>query len=197
MHRCIQVLLIVIASPLLLTSLLALSLLVRCKLGSPIIFQQKRIGMADKPFNLYKFRTMIEAYDIDGTALPDSLRLTSFGKLLRATSLDELPSFWNVLRGEMSLVGPRPLLPEYLPLYTPLQAMRHYVLPGITGWAQINGRNALSWEEKFNLDIWYVNNKSSWIDLKILISTLEIVVKRRGVTSSDSETMPRFIGTNR
>ncbi len=195
MHRYIQILLILIAAPFILIILPVLALIVKCKLGSPIIFEQLRIGLAGKPFKLYKFRSMIDAYDVDGNSIADSLRLTRFGRILRSTSLDELPSFWCVLKGDMSLVGPRPLLPEYLPLYTPYQAIRHSVLPGITGWAQVNGRNALSWEEKFEFDIWYVANRSFWLDVKIIFLTVKKVVVRQGISADNEETMPRFTGT--
>ena len=155
--------------------LLLLMLLVRFKLGSPVFFTQIRPGLNGKHFRMVKFRTMTDACDAAGNLLPDAERLTSFGKFLRATSLDEVPELINVLKGEMSLVGPRPLLMEYLPLYSPEQARRHEVRPGITGWAQVNGRNALSWEEKFKLDVWYVDNRSLWLDLKIIFLTIKKV----------------------
>jgi sugar transferase EpsL len=167
---------------------------VRYKLGSPVLFAQKRPGLNSKPFQMYKFRTMTNARDKNGNLLPDTDRLTPFGKWLRATSLDELPGLWNVLRGDMSLVGPRPLLMEYLERYTPEQARRHEVKPGITGWAQVNGRNAISWEEKFKLDVWYVDNRSFYLDLQILWRTIRKVIKRDGISASGEATMPVFIG---
>jgi len=166
------------------------------KLGSPVLFKQQRPGMFGKPFEMIKFRTMLNTIGSDGSVLPDSERLTSFGKVLRSTSLDELPEFWNVLKGDMSLVGPRPLLMEYLTLYSSFQARRHDVKPGITGWAQVNGRNLLSWEEKFELDVWYVDNSSFWLDLKILFLTVKKVVVRDGVSHSDHATMKKFIGSS-
>jgi lipopolysaccharide/colanic/teichoic acid biosynthesis glycosyltransferase len=172
-----------------------LAALVRIKLGSPIFFDQLRPGLEGKPFKLYKFRTMTNAKDKDGKLLPDERRLTKFGRFLRSTSLDELPELINVLKGEMSLVGPRPLLMEYLPLYSPEQARRHEVLPGITGWAQVNGRNAISWEEKFKLDVWYVDNVSLWLDLKILWMTFVKIFKRDGINAEGHVTMPKFTGT--
>lgn len=182
-------LLLVLALPLLL-----LSGLVRCKLGSPVLFRQVRPGLHGRPFMMIKFRTMTDERGADGELLPDARRLTSFGRFLRATSLDELPELWNVLRGEMSLVGPRPLLMEYLPLYSPEQARRHEVRPGITGWAQVNGRNALNWEERFKLDIWYVDHRSLWLDLRILWLTVRKVIVREGISAQGEATMPRFTG---
>ncbi|MBS0175704.1 MAG: sugar transferase [Nitrospira sp.] len=170
---------------------------IRKKLGSPILFRQTRPGLNGKPFQMVKFRTMRDAIGPDGKPLPDSKRMTPFGSFLRAASLDELPELWNVLRGDMSLVGPRPLLMEYLPLYSPEQARRHEVRPGVTGWAQINGRNALSWEEKFRLDVWYVDNQSFWLDLKILALTVKKVFVREGISASGEATMPRFNGSPR
>ncbi len=172
-----------------------LALLVRVKLGSPVLFRQQRAGLDGRPFYLYKFRSMTQACDAQGQLLPDAVRLTAFGRLLRSTSLDELPGLWNVLCGEMSLVGPRPLLPEYLPLYSPQQARRHEVLPGITGWAQVNGRNAISWEQKFELDVWYVDNRSFWLDLQILWKTVAKVLKRDGISNAQDVTMPPFEGS--
>lgn len=168
---------------------------VRCKLGSPVFFRQTRPGLKGKPFQMVKFRTMRDAYDEDGNPLPDSERLTSFGRFLRSTSLDELPELWNVLKGDMSLVGPRPLRMDYLPLYNNHQARRHEVRPGVTGWAQINGRNAISWEEKFELDVFYVDHRSIWLDLKIIALTIKKVVVREGIDSSEDVPMPRFKGT--
>ena len=176
--------------------LLILIVLVRLKLGSPIFFTQVRPGLHGKPFKMIKFRTMTDARDADGNLLPDNIRLTAFGRFLRSTSLDELPELWNVLKGDMSLVGPRPLLMEYLPLYTAEQARRHQVRPGITGWAQINGRNAISWEEKFRLDVWYVDHQSFWLDLKILALTLKKVFVREGISAKDEATMPKFTGSS-
>ncbi len=174
---------------------LILMLLVRLQLGSPVFFTQDRPGLGGRPFRMVKFRTMTSARDATGALLPDKDRLTPFGRLLRSTSLDELPELWNVVKGEMSLVGPRPLLMEYLPLYTPEQARRHEVRPGITGWAQINGRNALTWPQKFALDVWYVDNHSLWLDIKILFWTLAKVVRREGISSQGEATMPKFTGT--
>lgn len=168
---------------------------IRRKLGSPVLFRQVRPGKDGKPFEMIKFRTMRDAIDKDGNPLPDSERMTPFGAFLRSTSLDELPELWNVLKGDMSLVGPRPLLMEYLPLYTPEQARRHEVPPGITGWAQVNGRNAISWEEKFALDVWYVDNKSLWLDIKILLLTVKKVFVREGISAAGEATMSEFTGT--
>jgi lipopolysaccharide/colanic/teichoic acid biosynthesis glycosyltransferase len=174
--------------------LLLLWPLVRHKLGSPVLFRQVRPGLHGRPFMMVKFRTMTDERGADGELLPDAQRLTALGRLLRATSLDELPELWNVLRGEMSLVGPRPLLMEYLPLYSPEQARRHEVRPGITGWAQVNGRNALSWEERFKLDVWYVDHRSLWLDLRILWLTVRKVLVREGISAQGEATMPRFTG---
>jgi len=181
---------LVVLSPVLLLT----ALLVRSRLGSPVLFRQVRPGLHGRPFEILKFRTMRDAVDRAGRPLPDSERLTPFGKTLRALSLDELPELWNVLKGEMSLVGPRPLLTEYLPLYSPEQARRHEVRPGLTGWAQVNGRNALSWEDKFALDVWYVDNRSFLLDLKILLLTVVKVFRREGVSASGHATMPAFEG---
>jgi lipopolysaccharide/colanic/teichoic acid biosynthesis glycosyltransferase len=175
--------------------LLVLTWLVRRKLGSPTFFTQERPGLHGKPFRMVKFRTMTQARGADGQLLPDALRVTSFGRFLRASSLDELPELWNVLKGDMSLVGPRPLLMEYLPLYTSEQARRHQVRPGITGWAQVNGRNAISWEDKFKLDVWYVDNRSLWLDIKILWLTVKKVLVRDGISAAGEATMPRFTGS--
>lgn len=172
--------------------LLVLAWLIRRKLGSPVLFMQARPGLQGQTFTMVKFRTMTIERGTDGQLLPDAVRLTPFGRFLRATSLDELPELWNVLKGDMSLVGPRPLLMEYLPLYTPEQTRRHEVRPGITGWAQVNGRNAISWEEKFALDVWYVENRSFWLDIKIIWLTIKKVVLREGINASDGETMPKF-----
>ena len=173
---------------------LLLMLLVRLKLGSPVFFTQTRPGLHGQPFQMIKFRTMTNICADDGKLLPDTDRLTNFGRFLRSTSLDELPEFWNVLKGEMSLVGPRPLLMDYLPKYSPEQARRHELKPGITGWAQVNGRNLISWEKKFKLDIWYVDNQSFWVDLKILLLTLNKVISRSGISSESEATMSRFSG---
>jgi lipopolysaccharide/colanic/teichoic acid biosynthesis glycosyltransferase len=172
-----------------------LAILIKIKLGSPVLFCQTRPGLNGIPFKIFKFRTMRDVADSDGKLLSDKSRLTPFGQMLRATSLDEQPELWNVLKGEMSLVGPRPLLMEYLPLYNKEQNCRHEVRPGITGWAQINGRNAISWEEKFKLDIWYVENQSFWLDLKILFKTASKVFIREGISAEEDVTMPRFTGS--
>jgi lipopolysaccharide/colanic/teichoic acid biosynthesis glycosyltransferase len=174
--------------------LLVLVVLIRRKLGSPVFFRQTRPGLRGQPFKMIKFRTMTDARGLDGAVLPDVERLTPFGRFLRATSLDELPELWNVLKGDMSLVGPRPLLMEYLPLYSSEQARRHEVRPGITGWAQVNGRNAISWEEKFALDVWYVDNQSLWLDLKILWLTVKKVLVRDGISAAGEATMGKFTG---
>lgn len=174
--------------------LLLVMALVRWQMGSPVLFRQQRPGLHGRPFAMIKLRTMTDARAPDGTLLPDAQRLTAFGRWLRSSSLDELPELWNVLRGEMSLVGPRPLLMEYLPLYSPEQARRHEVRPGITGWAQVNGRNALTWDEKFKLDVWYVDNQSMWLDLRILLLTLRRVVQREDIAAAGEVSMPRFTG---
>jgi lipopolysaccharide/colanic/teichoic acid biosynthesis glycosyltransferase len=180
---------------LLLVPLMLLMCVVRFKLGSPILFRQERPGLYGIPFEMVKFRTMTSERGPDGQLLPDALRLTPFGRFLRASSLDELPELWNVLRGEMSLVGPRPLLMEYLPLYSPEQARRHGVRPGITGWAQVNGRNAISWEDKFELDVWYVDHRSLWLDVRILWLTVRKVLVRDGINAAGEATMPAFTGS--
>ena len=174
--------------------LLLVFLLVRVQMGSPALFRQVRPGLHGKPFLMVKFRTMLDAVDSRGNALPDDQRMTRLGSLLRSTSLDELPELWNVLKGDMSLVGPRPLLMEYLPLYSPEQARRHDVRPGVTGWAQVNGRNALSWDEKFKLDVWYVDNQSLWLDIKILFMTVKKVLVREGISAEGEVTMTKFTG---
>lgn len=174
--------------------LLLLMGLVRIKIGAPVFFRQIRPGLHGKPFKMIKLRSMIDGCDPDGKLLPDADRLTKFGRVLRASSLDELPGLWNVLKGDMSLVGPRPLLVDYLPLYSAEQARRHEVRPGITGWAQVNGRNALSWEEKFKLDVWYVDNRTLWLDLKILFLTVRKVLVRDGISAAGEATMSRFTG---
>jgi lipopolysaccharide/colanic/teichoic acid biosynthesis glycosyltransferase len=175
--------------------LLVLIVLVRMYHGAPVLFGQIRPGFKGKPFRIYKFRTMTNARAADGTLLPDAERLTPLGRFLRASSLDELPELFNVLRGEMSLVGPRPLLMQYLERYSPEQMRRHDVLPGITGWAQINGRNALTWEEKFALDVWYVDHRSFWLDIKILFLTVWKVIKREGISQPGHATAEEFMGT--
>ena len=168
------------------------ALMVKIKLGAPLFFKQVRPGLNGNLFNMYKFRSMTNECDKDGNLLIDEVRLTKFGKFLRSTSLDELPGLWNVLKGDMSLVGPRPLLVEYLPLYSEKQSRRHEVRPGITGWAQVNGRNAISWDEKFELDVWYVDNQSIWLDIKILWLTVQKVISRDGVSPEGVDIMPRF-----
>lgn len=176
--------------------LLSLIWLVRQKLGSPVFFRQVRPGLHGNPFEMVKFRTMSDERGPDGELLPDSVRLTPFGRMLRATSLDELPELWNVLKGDMSLVGPRPLLMEYLPLYSPEQARRHMVRPGVTGWAQVNGRNAISWEDKFKLDTWYVDKRSLWLDIRILWLTMKKVLVREGISADGEATMSKFTGSH-
>ena len=187
---------LVILSPV----LLVVSILVRTKLGSPVIFKQQRPGKIDrktgkeKIFTLYKFRTMTGAKDENGNLLPDDVRLTKFGKLLRSTSLDELPELWNIFIGDMSIVGPRPLLVKYLDLYSDEQHRRHEIRPGFTGWAQVNGRNSITWEDKFNKDVWYVDHVSLWLDIKIIFKTVGVVLKRDGISSDTSSTMEEFKG---
>jgi len=175
--------------------LLVVALLLARKHGTPLLFRQQRPGYKGRPFFIYKFRTMTDVRDADGRLLPDAERLTSLGRFLRASSLDELPELFNVLRGEMSLVGPRPLLMQYLERYSPEQARRHQVLPGVTGWAQINGRNALTWEDKFRLDVWYVDNWSFWLDVKILLLTIWKVLKREGISQPGHATAEEFMGS--
>jgi len=182
---------LILLSPL----MVLLALLIRLKLGSPVLFRQQRPGLHAIPFEIYKFRTMTDERDSCGALLPDEVRLTSFGKWLRKLSLDELPQLFNVLKGELSLVGPRPLLMEYLPLYSPEQTRRHEVKPGITGWAQVNGRNAIIWEDKFRLDVWYVDNWSFWLDIRILWMTAMKVVKSEGVSQKGQATMEKFRGS--
>lgn len=165
-------------------------------MGSPVLFRQVRPGLGGKPFEMVKFRTMKDALDVEGNPLPDSERLTSFGQFLRSSSLDELPGLWNVLKGDMSLVGPRPLLMEYLPLYSVTQYRRHEVRPGITGWAQVNGRNTVGWEKKFELDVWYVDNRSMWLDIKILFLTVKKVLVRDGISAEGEATMSKFTGSD-
>jgi sugar transferase EpsL len=174
--------------------IVVLAVLVRVKLGAPVFFRQQRPGLNGKPFQMVKFRTMTDARDASGALLPDADRLTSFGRFLRSSSLDELPELWNVVAGDMSLVGPRPLLMRYLDRYTPEQARRHEVRPGVTGWAQVNGRNAISWEQKFAYDVWYVDNLSFWLDLKIIGMTVGKIVRREGISQAGQATMEEFRG---
>lgn len=169
--------------------------LIRRQMGSPVLFRQMRPGLRGTPFLMVKFRTMRDARDANGVELPDSERLTRLGQFLRATSLDELPELWNVLKGDMSLVGPRPLLMEYLPLYSPREFRRHEVRPGVTGWAQVNGRNSLSWQQKFEMDVWYVDNRSFWLDLRILWMTVKKVLLRDGISAQGQATMEKFRGS--
>lgn len=171
--------------------------LIRKRLGSPVLFRQIRPGLGGKAFQMVKFRTMRDAVDANGNPLPDSERMTDFGRFLRSSSLDELPELWNVIKGEMSLVGPRPLLMEYIPLYDAVQLRRHEVRPGVTGWAQINGRNALSWDEKFELDVWYVNNQSFWLDIKIILLTIKKVLIKDGISAEGEVTMSKFTGSKK
>ncbi len=184
-------LLLIVASPLLLLAAIA----VRLKMGPPILFRQQRPGLNGKPFQMTKLRTMLDSVDAKGEPRPDAERLTGLGKFLRSTSLDEFPSFWNVMKGEMSLVGPRPLLMEYLPLYNQRQSRRHAVKPGITGWAQVNGRNAVSWDEKLEMDVWYVENQSFWLDVKILLLTVWKVFRRDGISAPGQATQTKFTGS--
>jgi lipopolysaccharide/colanic/teichoic acid biosynthesis glycosyltransferase len=181
---------LLLASPLMALAALA----IRLRMGSPVLFRQTRPGLGGRPFQILKFRTMMDAVDAEGNPLPDEARITAVGEFLRRSSIDELPQMWNVLRGDMSLVGPRPLLMEYLERYTPEQARRHEVRPGVTGWTQVNGRNALSWEEKFRLDVWYVDHRSFWLDLRILAMTALRVVRPRGISQQGHATMEKFRG---
>ncbi|MCI0416749.1 sugar transferase [bacterium] len=195
MKRCMDFFTAAIMLILLFPILLLISIVILIKLGKPVLYRQMRPGFREKPFPIYKFRTMKEIRDKDGNLLPDHDRLTEFGKWLRSTSLDELPELWNLLRGEMSLVGPRPLLMQYLPRYNSEQRRRHLVKPGITGWAQIHGRNALSWDDKFRLDVWYVDHQSFLIDCKILLITIWKTFKREGIAADGHATMPEFLGS--
>ena len=197
MKRCFDFIAAAFALFVLSIPILILAFLVRLKLGGPVLFWQKRPGMNGRVFEMVKFRTMTDERNADGGLLPDAQRLTSFGRFLRSSSLDELPELWNVLKGDMSLVGPRPLLVEYLPLYSDEQARRHEVRPGITGWAQINGRNALSWDDKFKLDVWYADHHSLRLDLRILCLTVKKVLVREGISASGEATMSRFVGNGR
>ncbi|CAJ0882294.1 putative sugar transferase EpsL [Ralstonia sp. LMG 32965] len=194
MKRIFDFLLATLALVMLSIPFLLLVWSIRRKLGSPVFFRQRRPGLYGEPFEMVKFRTMTDARGPDGQLLPDAQRLTPFGRFLRSTSLDELPELWNVVKGDMSLVGPRPLLMEYLPLYSAEQARRHEVRPGVTGWAQVNGRNALSWEDKFRLDVWYVDNHSLWLDIKILWLTVRKVLVREGISADGEATMSKFTG---
>lgn len=196
LKRCIDIFLAFLAFVFLFPVILIVGFFVALKLGRPVIFAQVRPGKNGKPFKMMKFRSMLNAVDADGKSLPDEQRLTPFGRFLRSTSLDELPGLLSVLKGDMSLVGPRPLLMEYLPLYNEEQMRRHDVRPGITGWAQVNGRNAISWEDKFKHDVWYVENQSFWLDMKILILTVLKVFKRDGISATDHVTMQKFTGNN-
>ena len=189
--KSLALFLIILFSPI----YIVVSLLIFFKMGSPILFRQKRPGYKEKIFGIYKFRTMTNEKDEFGNLLPDDKRLVGIGKFIRSTSLDELPQLFNVLKGDMSFVGPRPLLEEYLPLYNEKQKRRHDVKPGITGWAQVNGRNAISWDQKFDYDVWYVDNQSFWLDIKILWLTFLKVVKRSDISSSTSSTMEKFTGS--
>ena len=197
LKRSVEWLLVILAAPLLLVLLAVLSVIVALRLGRPVFFRQVRPGRDARLFTLYKFRTMTDARDDDGKLLPDEARLTPFGRFLRSTSLDELPSLLNFVRGEIALVGPRPLLPDYLALYSPTQARRHEVRPGLTGWAQVNGRNALGWDERLAMDVWYVDNRSLPLDLKIIAITLVRVFRRDGISGEGSATMTRFEGPRR
>lgn len=196
MKRAFDVVASALAAFLLLPVILMVALVVRWQMGSPVLFRQIRPGLHAKPFAMYKFRTMLETRDTNGNLVPDSKRLTRLGRFLRSSSLDELPELWNVLKGEMSLVGPRPLLMEYLPLYSQEQARRHEVRPGITGWAQINGRNTLNWRDKFAFDVWYVDNASVSLDLRIIRATLVKVFRCEGISAAGEATMPRFTGAS-
>ena len=195
MRRTLELLLVVLAAPVWFPCVVVIAVLILLRFGGPVLFGQTRTGLRGEPFRMHKFRTMTDERDAEGRLLTDADRLTPFGRRLRATSLDELPELWNVLKGEMSLVGPRPLLMEYLPLYSAEQARRHEVRPGITGWAQVNGRNAISWEQKFRLDVWYVDNRSLWLDVIILWHTIGRALRREGISHGEDETMPFFLGS--
>ena len=197
MKRFFDFLIALIALLTLLPLIIIVAVLIRFKLGSPILFAQDRPGFNGKVFKMMKFRTMLDNKDNQGNLLPDDERMTKFGSFLRSTSLDELPGLFNVLKGDMSLVGPRPLLVQYLPLYSAEQARRHNVRPGITGWAQVNGRNAISWEQKFKLDVWYVDNQSFWLDIKILFLTVKKVFVREGISADGEVTMSLFKGSDK
>ncbi len=193
--RVLDLILVVSSMVLWIPVVVAVALMVRLKLGSPVLFRQQRPGLYGRPFTLLKFRTMTDARDAEGQLLPDGERLTAFGRFLRSTSLDELPELINVLRGEMSLVGPRPLLMQYMPRYTTRQRRRHNAHPGITGWAQVNGRNALTWEKKFELDVWYVEHMSLWLDLRIIALTIWAIIKREGISQPGQATAEEFRGS--
>lgn len=197
LKRSVDILIALLALMMLLPVIAFVAFLVRLKLGSPVIFRQRRPGLGGRPFIIYKFRTMLDLYDEDGRKLPAEQRVTPFGRFLRRASLDELPELINVIKGEMSLVGPRPLRMRYLSRYTPEQYRRHEVKPGITGWAQVNGRNALTWEGRFDLDVWYVDNWNNWLDMKILWMTVFSVLKREGISArgSDTTVMDEFMGS--
>ncbi|WP_230123065.1 sugar transferase [Pseudomonas sp. Bi70] len=197
MKRLVDIALALIGLIALSPVILLVAISIRRRLGAPIIFSQIRPGLGGRPFKMVKFRTMLDAFDTDGKPLPDSQRMTRFGSFLRSSSLDELPELWNVLKGDMSLVGPRPLLMEYLPLYDSCQYRRHEVRPGITGWAQVNGRNALNWEKKFELDVWYVDNRSFRLDMKILFLTVKKVLWRDGISAEGEVTMSKFTGSKK
>jgi lipopolysaccharide/colanic/teichoic acid biosynthesis glycosyltransferase len=194
--RAFDLVLILISIFLLLPLCCGVAWLVRSKLGSPVFFKQMRPGKNAKPFEMIKFRTMTDQRDSNNELLPDAQRLTTFGHFLRSSSLDELPELWNVIMGDMSIVGPRPLLMEYVSLYSPEQARRHELRPGITGWAQVNGRNAISWEEKFHLDVWYVDNRSLWLDIKVILLTVKKIIVRDGISAYGETTMPKCTGSN-
>jgi len=195
--RLFDIILVLLAAPIALPLGLAVAVFVRVTMGGPVLFSQARPGLRGEPFTLVKFRTMSASRDEQGKLLPDRVRLTQTGRLLRNTSLDELPELWNVLKGDMSLVGPRPLLMDYLPRYDAVQARRHEVLPGVTGWAQVNGRNALSWEDRFAFDVWYVDNRTLWLDIVILARTVWLVLSGKGITAPGHATMPPFEGKER
>ena len=196
MKRLFDLMIILLLLPFIFLMCLTIVLFVKIKIGSPVLFTQPRPGLNGSIFNMIKFRTMTNELDLDGDLLPDSVRLTKFGKFIRSTSLDELPELWNVIKGDMSLVGPRPLLVEYLPLYDKRQVRRHEVLPGITGWAQVNGRNTVGWDEKFDLDVWYVDNQSILLDIKILWLTVKKVILRDGINQDGQTTAEYFKGNN-
>ncbi len=195
MKRAMDLVLVVLSAPIWVPVLVVLGALVRLRLGAPVFFTQERAGWRGRSFRVVKFRTMTDGREANGKLLPDNQRLTAFGRWLRASSLDELPELWNILKGEMSLVGPRPLLAKYVPLYSAEQGRRHEVRPGLTGWAQINGRNALGWDERFALDVWYVDNRSLSLDIRIVLMTLKKVVRRDGISAPGEATMPEFLGS--
>jgi lipopolysaccharide/colanic/teichoic acid biosynthesis glycosyltransferase len=197
LKRIFDIFLVLLSVPILILIYLSVALMVRLKLGSPVLFKQPRPGLNGHIFNMIKFRSMTNESSTGGILLSDSNRSTKFGQFLRSTSLDELPGLWSVFKGDMSLVGPRPLLVEYLPLYSERQSRRHEVRPGITGWAQVNGRNAISWDEKFALDVWYIDNQSIWLDVKILWLTVKKVIVRDGITAQGDVTMPIFRGSKK